>query len=156
MKTTTVATFNDLEHANPALRQLNEAGFHASVRDESRWQTAHFSEHLASVKVEVPEAEFDSARARLREWEPAAHLLEQSVCCPECGSADVDYPQVTRKFIMPTVQTLLYKLGVVEKQFYCNICQATWPLRDKLEPERNVLNWPIKKTPLHQDPVMTP
>ncbi len=154
MKTAIVATFNDRDHAEPVLKRLNDAGLHPSVRDESNWQRAHLSDRLASVKIEVPEGELVAARERLRDCTPGE--LEQSVCCPECGSPDVDYPQVTRKFVLPTLHIVLFKLGIVEKEFYCNTCQATWPLRDKVEPERDELNWPIKKSPLHRTHDMTP
>jgi hypothetical protein len=154
MKTAIVATFNDREHAEPVLKHLSEAGLHAAVRDETRWQKAHLSERLASVKIEVPENEFDAARAALKTCNPCE--LEQAVCCPECGSPDVDYPQVTRKFILPSLHTLLFKLGIVEKEFYCNTCHATWPVREKLEPERDELNWPIKRSPLHRSTDVTP
>jgi len=154
MKTAIVATFNDPEHARPVLERLTSAGLHAKLRDETRWQGAHLAERLASVKIEVPEAEFDAARERLRECSPCE--MEQSVCCPECGSPDVDYPQVTRKFILPSLHTILFKLGIVEKEFYCNTCHATWPVREKLEPERDELNWPIKRSRLHRSTEMTP
>jgi hypothetical protein len=154
MKTAIVATFNDRDHAEPVLKRLNESGLHPTIRDETRWQKAHLSERLASVKVEVPEAEFDSAREKLRQCEPCE--LEQSVCCPECGSPDVDYPQVTRKFILPSLHSLLYKLRIVEKEFYCNTCQATWAARERLEPARDELNWPIKDSKLHRTEDMTP
>jgi hypothetical protein len=154
MKTAIVATFNDRDHAEPVLRRLAGAGLHGSVRDETRWQTAHLADRLASVKIEVPESEFEAARAQLRECEPCQ--LEQSVCCPECGSPDVDYPQVTRKFILPSLHAIFYKLGILEKEFYCNTCQATWPVRDKLELQRDELNWPIKRSALRHNPEMTP
>lgn len=156
MKRAVVATFNDRDHAEPVLKRLNESGLHAEVRDESRWQKAHLSDRLASVKVDVPDGEFDTARQRLREWQANEGLMEQAVCCPECGSPDVDYPQVTRKFVLPSLHTVFFKLGFIEKEFYCNTCQATWPLRAKLESERDVLNWPIKKSRLHENPEMTP
>jgi len=154
MKTAIVATFNDKEHAEPVLKRLSKAGLHAKFRDETRWQKAHLAERLASVKIEVPENEFDAATAHLREC--SACELEQAVCCPECGSPDVDYPQVTRKFILPSLHTVLFKLGIVEKEFYCNTCQATWPVRAKLEPERDELNWPIKRSPLQKSHDATP
>lgn len=154
MKTAIVATFNDREHAAPVLKRLAEAGLHGSVRDESRWQKAHLTDQLASVKIEVPEEELESARACLMECPPCE--LEQSVCCPECSSPDVDYPQVTRKFILPSLHTLLYKLRIVEKEFYCHTCQATWPVRDRLEPQRDELNWPIKRSKLQRAHDVTP
>lgn len=156
MRTVTLATFNDRDHAQPVVNRLQQAGFHPQVQDESKWQKHRFAETLASVKVRVDENEFDTARQQLKQWDATEHWLDQAVCCPECGSPDVDYPQVTRKFMMPTLHMFLFKLHLEEKMFYCNTCHHTWPLRVKVEPERDVLNWPIKKSPLHENTDMTP
>jgi hypothetical protein len=156
MRTVTLVTFNDRDHAEPVVNRLQQAGFHPSIHDETKWQEHRFSEHLASVKVQVDENEYEPAKRQLKEWDATEHWLDQAVCCPECGSPDVDYPQVTRKFIMPSLHALLYKLRITEKEFYCNTCQHTWPLRAKVEPERDALNWPIKKAPLHENKDMTP
>jgi hypothetical protein len=126
------------------------------MHDETKWQRHRLAEKLASVKVQVEENEYETAKRQLKEWDATEHWLDQAVCCPECGSPDVDYPQVTRKFIMPSLHALFYRLGLEEKLFYCNTCQHTWPLRAKMEPERDALNWPIKKSPLHENKDMTP
>ncbi len=156
MKTATVATFNDLEHAQPVVHRLQQAGFHPELRDETKWQNRHFAEHLASVKVQVDENECARARQQLKLWDATEHWLDHAVSCPACASPEVDYPQVTRKFILPTLHAFLYRLGVMEKEFYCHTCQHTWPLRAKMEPERDALNWPIKKSPLHENTDTTP
>jgi hypothetical protein len=156
MRSVTLVTFNDREHAEPVVSRLQKSGFHPHLRDESKWQRRHLAEQLASVKVCVDEMEYEPAKQRLKEWDASEHCLEQAVCCPECGSSDVDYPQVTRKFIFPAIHTLIYRLGWAEKEFYCNTCHHTWPLRAKIESERDLLNWPIKKTPLHENQDMTP
>ena len=147
MNTAIVATFNDRDHAAPIVARLTAAGLHPSLRDETQWQRAHLAQRLASVKIEVPENQFDAARERLRECPPCD--LEQSVSCPDCGSPDVDYPQVTRKFVLPSLHTIFFKLGIMQEKFYCNTCQATWPVRDKLELERDELNWPVKRSRVH-------
>lgn len=156
MRTVTLATFNDLEHAQPVINGLKAAGVPANLRDETKWQRGHLVERLASVKIEVDENEFEAAKQKLKELDANEHWLEQAVCCPECGSAEVDYPQVTRKFVLPTLHTLLFKLGLAEKNFYCHTCHHTWPLRAKVEPERDALNWPIKNSRLHENKDMTP
>ena len=156
MRSVTLATFNDRDHAEPVVNRLQQAGFHPSVRDESKWQDRHFAEHLASVKICIDEGEYEPAKRQLKDWDATEHWLDQAVCCPECGSPDVDYPQVTRKFILPTLHAIFYKLGWAEKEFYCNTCHHTWPLRVKMEPERDALNWPIKRSHLHENTDMTP
>jgi hypothetical protein len=152
----TLATFNDREHAEPVMNRLQTAGFHPQLRDETKWQRFHLAERLASVKVCVDENEFEPAKRQLKEWDVTEHWLDQSVCCPECASAEVDYPQVTRKFVLPTVHAILYKLGWAEKEFYCHTCHHTWPLRIKIESERDALNWPIKNSSLHENTDTTP
>lgn len=156
MKTITLATFNDVDHAQPLVNRLQQAGFHPTMLDESRWQERHFAEHLASVKVQVDESESAAADRQLHQWDVSEHCLDQAVTCPECHSPEVDFPQVTRKFVMPALHSILYKLGVLEKQFYCQKCQHTWPTRSKLEPARDALNWPVKNTPLHENKDVTP
>jgi hypothetical protein len=156
MRTVTLATFNDRDHAQPVVDRLQQAGFHPKLRDESAWQARHFSERLASVKISVDENEYEPAKHKLKEWDATEHWLDQAVCCPECSSPDVDYPQVTRKFILPALHALFYRLGFEEKEFYCNTCHHTWPTRIKIEPERDPLNWPIKNSPLHENTDTTP
>ena len=151
-----MATFNDRDHAQPVVNRLQQAGFHAQLHDETKWQRHRLAEKLASVKVQVEENEYETAKRQLQEWDATEHWLDQAVCCPECNSPDVDYPQVTRKFIMPSLHALFYRLGLEEKLFYCNTCQHTWPLRVKVEPERDALNWPIKNSRLHENKDMTP
>lgn len=156
MRSLTLATFNDRSHAEPVVNRLQQAGFQVKIHDETDWQRHRGADRLASVKVQVDESEYERAKYQLKEWNATEPLLEQAVCCPECTSSDVDYPQVTRKFIMPSLHTLFYKLGLEEKLFYCNTCQATWPLREKVEPERDPLGWPVKGKPLHHNPDSTP
>ena len=156
MRSVTLATFNDRDHAQPVVDRLQQAGFHAVVHDETNWQKHRLTDRLASVKVKVDENEYDTAKRQLKEWDSTEHWLDHAVCCPECGSPDIEYPQVTRKFLMPTLHTVLFKLGMAEKEFYCNTCQHTWPLRAKMEPERDALNWPIKNSRLHENTDMTP
>lgn len=156
MRSVTLATFNDRDHAQPVVDRLQQAGFHVQLHDETNWQKHRLAEKLASVKVQVDENEYQSAKQRLKEWNATEHWLDQAVCCPECGSPDVDYPQVTRKFILPSIHALFYRLGFAEKEFYCNTCQHTWPLRVKMESERDPLNWPIKNSRLRENTDTTP
>jgi uncharacterized protein YbaR (Trm112 family) len=156
MRSAILATFNDRDHAQPVVDRLQQAGFHATIHDETNWQKRHFAERLAGVKVKVEEREGENAKRQLKEWDATEHYLDQAICCPECGSPDVDYPQVTRKFILPTLHAFMYRLRLLEKEFYCNTCQHTWPLRDKVEPQKDVLGWPIKGKGLQHNPDNTP
>ena len=156
MKTMILVTFNDVEHAQPVVHRLEQAGLHPHLHDETNWQRRHFAETLASVKVEVDEDEYAEAKRKLRELDATDHCLDQSVSCPACGSSEVDYPQMTRKFVLPSLHAIFYQLGFAEKEFYCHACHHTWPTRLKLEPGRDALNWPIKNSPLRENSDTTP
>ena len=149
MNTITIATFNQVEPARPLQQRLDNAGIHAVIHDDSKVEKFVFynSESLAGIRIAV--AETDAARAQqlLAEWDTADHLLAQAVVCPECKSAQVEFPQLTRKFLTPSLGGLLFKLHIAEKEFYCHNCHHTWPLCVKVEPDVDLLNWPIKPVP---------
>lgn len=56
-------------------------------------------------------------------------MLENALHCPFCGSLQVNYPQMTRKFILPTI---LLHLGiifrVIRHEAYCESCHHVWNL----------------------------
>ena len=56
-------------------------------------------------------------------------VLAKAIHCPSCGSLDVNYPQMTRKFFTPT---LLLHLGIIfriiDHECYCESCHYTWNL----------------------------
>ena len=58
-----------------------------------------------------------------------APILERALHCPSCGSLQVNYPQMTRKFFMPTV---ILHLGiifhVIDHECYCESCHCVWNL----------------------------
>jgi hypothetical protein len=141
-RTTTVATFNELEDAEAVAKRLNQAGVEAEVADESKLQKYWFlSRPLASDKVEVSEKDFDRARALLEGVEDKEHLLAHEIRCPQCGSPKVDYPQFTRKFVLPTLVEVFCFLHILDKQFYCKNCQNTWSPKVRVPPPLDVLNW---------------
>ena len=59
----------------------------------------------------------------------ASAVLEKALHCPACGSLRVNYPQMTRKFFMPTV---ILHLGIIfrfiEHECYCENCHHIWNL----------------------------
>jgi hypothetical protein len=68
------------------------------------------------------------------ETEPGVSaILQKAVHCPDCGSLRVEYPQMTRKFFLPT---LLLHLGiifrVIEHECYCENCHCIWNLPKNL------------------------
>jgi len=70
----------------------------------------------------------------LLEIEPGVSaILQKAFHCPDCGSLRVEYPQMTRKFLLPT---LLLHLGIIlrliEHECYCENCHCLWHLPAKL------------------------
>jgi len=80
-----------------------------------------------TYRVQVRENQFKVAAELLEANVPA--ILEKAVHCPSCGSLRVNYPQMTRKFILPTV---ILHLGiifrVIDHECYCESCHYIWNL----------------------------
>jgi Putative prokaryotic signal transducing protein len=129
MNGVTVATFNSVEHAEPLREQLERAGIHAEINDESVMSRLWFvAKPLANIRVKVANEDYEKAKNLLGVWDTQSGVLREAVRCPECGSSRVEYPQHTRKFILPNLLGgVLTGLGMVEKEFYCDDCQFTWP-----------------------------
>ncbi|HSY44133.1 MAG TPA: hypothetical protein VK811_09480 [Candidatus Acidoferrum sp.] len=54
-------------------------------------------------------------------------ILEKAVHCPSCGSLHVNYPQMTRKFFLPTVALhagIIFRL--LGHECYCEHCHMNW------------------------------
>jgi hypothetical protein len=141
-RTAVVATFNEREDAEAVVKRLQNAGFQAQVADETKVQKFfYFSKPLANEKVEVPLEDCSRARKFLKEIDPQEKLLRHEICCPQCDSPDIEYPQFTRKFIMPVLVEIACFFHILDKQFYCNNCHFTWSRKVGVPPPLDVLNW---------------
>jgi hypothetical protein len=142
----TVATFNDPEKAAILKERLEKAGILVEMSDESTTRSLmFFSKGLASVRLQVEKADWDRARKMLVEWDAADGALRDALHCPECKSPRVSFPQLTRKFPMPLfVFSVLVKVGLIDPEFYCEDCHFTWPEKEPVKPDLDVLNWPKK------------
>ena len=147
MKTTTpVATFNDLEPAQQVLQRLQQAGLPATLRDESKLERFGFmTPALAAIHIEVPTPNYLDARRVIDELDRSEDLLKQAVRCPECSASRIEFPQLTRKFVLPSLLRFFMALKLVPRSFYCTDCHHTWPLEVPVEPERDILGFPIKR-----------
>jgi hypothetical protein len=80
-----------------------------------------------TYRVQVHGNAFGAATELLHKDAPA--VLEKALHCPSCGSLQVNYPQMTRKFFTPTV---LLHLGiifhVIEHECFCEHCHYLWIL----------------------------
>ncbi|HUR47710.1 MAG TPA: DUF2007 domain-containing protein [Candidatus Saccharimonadales bacterium] len=141
-----VLTFNEPGQAEPIRKRLEEAGIPAALHDERKIQKYWFiSEPLAGVKVRVDKKDYQRAKDVLDKWDREENVLSQAIHCPDCGSSDVDYPQFTRKFLLPTFYAVLCKLGVTKTQFYCTHCHHTWPTFVPVVKDTDAMGWPTKE-----------
>ena len=128
MNMVTVATFNEPSKAEPLKTRLEKTGIHAEIFDESRYEWSWFvTKPLASIRLKVHKHDFDEARQRIREWDRVEGILRDAVCCPQCGASRIEYPQFTRKFLLPNLVGVASLLHIIDKEFYCQDCEYTWP-----------------------------
>ena len=122
-----VATFSDLEKAQKVRNRLAQVGIPTEVGDESKLQKYWFlSRPLAADKVIVDEKDFD--RASARSYRLLMHRITyywENFVVRNAGSANIEYPQFTRKFITTTLVEVFCFLHIVDKMFYCKQCQYT-------------------------------
>ncbi len=80
-----------------------------------------------TYRVQIRESEFKIVNNILEKEPP--EILEEALHCPSCGSLRINYPQMTRKFFMPTV---LLHLGIIfriiDHEAFCNHCHCIWNL----------------------------
>ncbi len=80
-----------------------------------------------TYRLQVRADEFKVVTHLLHTERPGA--LTKAVRCPACDSLQVNYPQMTRKFFLPT---LALHLGIIfriiEHECFCEHCHCTWNL----------------------------
>jgi predicted Zn-ribbon and HTH transcriptional regulator len=124
-----VAIFSTRSAAEPLQGRLAEAGIQAEIHDELKLEKLWFaSKERSGSRLEVPAEQFERAYQLLLDWDVADGALRDAVRCPECKSLRVQYPQFTRKSLIPNlVVGTLAAIGQIEKQYYCDDCHFTWP-----------------------------
>jgi hypothetical protein len=128
MKTITLATFNDRSAAEALKARLAEANVTAEIHRQHTMEKLWFvGKPLAAVRVDVREADYNTAAEVFARWDPQDAPARRAIHCPECGSSHIEFPQFTRKFLLPNFVGLLSALRLVEKEYYCQDCHHTWP-----------------------------
>ena len=124
-----VALFTSSAKAELLEQRLIQAGIQAEVHQELRLEKLWFvSKNSAGARLDAPANQFERAYQLLLDWDTAESALRDAIRCPECKSLRVDYPQFTRKSFIPNLAMgLSTKIGLVEKEFYCQDCHYTWP-----------------------------
>ena len=135
MKTITLATFNTPAQAEPLKRRLEEAHISAWIHGGRALKRLWFvRKPIAEVKLEVKAEDFEKTVRLMHELESDEAVMHDVVRCPMCKSSRVEYPQFTRKFLLPNVIGLLSALGIIEKKYYCEDCHHTWFPPDRKTP----------------------
>ncbi len=123
----TVATFDRKADAQELISWLEHEHLPAEIQDERRLQKYWFlAEPRAGVHVQTTKDAF--ARATSLMHQPAAApLMKNAVLCPSCGSSRVQYPDLTRKNILPTLfADVFVLLHFVKHKYYCEDCHFSW------------------------------
>jgi hypothetical protein len=123
-----VALFDSLDNGKALETFLKGNGLEARTDDDKWFRYFLFLRPPQVVHhVQVRKHHFAEA-ARLLETKPPA-VLTKAMRCPKCNSLRLNYPQMTRRFVLPTI---LLHLGIifrfVEHECYCEHCHHMWNL----------------------------
>jgi hypothetical protein len=142
---TDVAVFEDLNAGKTVETILTNQGLQARIYDDQLVRRLLFLRPpRVTFRLQVHPGDFARAQDLLHAG-PADGLRDASHC-PDCGSLQISYPQMTRKFILPTITLHLgILLRLIDHQCYCERCHCMWSLPDKatgLAPKVRRDPWP--------------
>jgi len=142
----TVAVFED-EAAGKALETaLTSKGFEVRTYHDRLLQLFLFlCPPRATHRVQVRQRDYVLAKEYVDKESAQSPLVQRAIHCPACGSLRVNYPQMTRKFFLPT---LLLHVGIIfriiDHEAYCDHCHYTWNL-----PKRDPAGFTKVPRPIH-------
>jgi len=143
-----VAVFEDVNAGKAVEKFLAGRGFAARTYDDKLFRYFLFLRPpRLTVRVQVRRDEVQAADHILATDAPAA--LQKALRCPACGSLRVSYPQMTRRFILPTV---ILHLGIIfrvmDHECYCEHCHNGWNLpSEKVRPaHKPAVHFPFSAT----------
>ena len=128
-----VAIFENANDGRMLEMPLKNKGFETRTYIDKLLQSLLFlCPPHATIRVQVRANDFKNVTYFL-DHEPATSvLLQRAIRCPSCGSLRVQYPQMTRRFLLPT---LLLHLGIIFRvivhEAYCENCHWLWSLSKK-------------------------
>jgi|SRR6516165_1983565 len=123
-----LAVFEDWNAGRTVAKFLADRGLTARTFDDKLFRYFLFLRPpRVTYRVQIRQDHVRDAEVLLTAGAPDAFQL--AIRCPSCGSLWVSYPQMTRKFILPTV---LLHLGiifrVIDHECYCEHCHYIWNL----------------------------
>ena len=130
----TVASFREPYQAYIAKGRLETEDIPACVLDEHLIQIDWmYSQAIGGVKVQVPEEDFDRARAILKaEYAEELSSVEEAQLepapgdlCPRCRSDSISPPRYALWSLIPSL-VLLLPVFFRRKKWVCKNCGAQW------------------------------
>jgi hypothetical protein len=123
-----IAVFENFNDSKALETFLRNKAFNVRIHDDKVFRYFLFlCPPRVTYRVQVRRADLKSADHLLETSAP--NLLQPALHCPECHSLRAVYPQMTRRFILPTI---LLHLGIIFRiihhECYCQHCQHTWNL----------------------------
>jgi hypothetical protein len=136
----TVAAFNHQVDAEKLKAHLIDEGLAARVHDETRIQKYWFhAEPKAGIQVQTPKVSLEDVKLVMNEPK-SARFLKRAIRCPSCASFRVQYPDLTRKNLLPTLlMQALVLLHLSQHKYYCEDCHYSWLEKPKKSHRRKVV-----------------
>ena len=134
-----VAVFQDLNAGKAVETFFKNKGLQARTYDDKLFRYFLFLRPpCITHRVQVRQNYLKEAGEFLNAEAPGD--LQKAIRCPACDSLQVSYPQMTRKFILPTI---LLHLGIIfrmiEHECFCEHCHHVWNLPgENIHPETKV------------------
>ena len=137
-----LALFESIDAGRTLETFLRDNGFDARTYDDKWFRYFLFLRPpRITYKIQVRRNRLTDAYKLLETQSPA--VLTKAMHCPSCGSLHVNYPQMTRRFVLPTI--LLHAgiiLRVIEHQCYCEHCHHMWNLTADMPARKpRVVRW---------------
>ena|ERR1700733_6353949 len=129
----TIAIFEAVDDSRWLESLLREKKFEVRTYQDKFLQAFLFlCPPCVTFRTQTRECDFKSVAYFLDSAQPA--ILQKALHCPACGSLRVNYPQMTRKFFLPT---LLLHAGIIfriiEHEAYCENCHHVWNLHKEAD-----------------------
>ena len=130
-------------------KSMEDKGFEARTYNDKLLQLCLFlCPPRLTYRLQVRADEHKVVTHILQGEEPVA--LNKAVHCPACDSLQVNYPQMTRKFFLPT---LALHLGIIfriiEHECFCEHCHCSWNLAGGKTAEIKIIR-PAKVFPFNR------
>jgi hypothetical protein len=144
-----IASYDQLPPAEALVHALSERGLNPGLHNETADQAMRFfaAKAHAQFRVMVPIEQVDRALEEFAKMTPLpperTHEcpVTQVIRCPDCGSTRVEFPQFSRKTIVGALPALAASVGLVEQDFFCQVCNYTWkPTTEEPVPAADALS----------------